>query len=212
MKKQTNKKAIFILILIFSLSAISDCKFKEKKQEEKEKYEKFDDSYKDNEYINHKLNFKMTFDDDWAITNRYEQFNNYQKSYAKYFSSVIGEVLFIGYNNDKKMGVRVTCEVLNMSNEEYLDNINSSMTEYLSKYQMKFLKNEEVLLKSVKVRHVVTYVEINFNNKFIFDSILFKLDKNNIKIDVWIDEISYDNEKDYIMSIYDNIYIMDEVK
>ncbi|MBN2544187.1 MAG: hypothetical protein JXB50_00220, partial [Spirochaetes bacterium] len=89
--------------------------------------------------------------------------------------------------------------------------INSSMTEYLSKYQMKFLKNEEVLLKSVKVRHVVTYVEINFNNKFIFDSILFKLDKNNIKIDVWIDEISYDNEKDYIMSIYDKIYIMDEV-
>src|SRR4030042_5155635 len=140
MKKHINKTAIVRLFFIISLLIISGCKVQGKKQEEKEKYDRFDDSYKDNEYINQKLNFKITFDDGWSITTRYEQFNSFQKSYAKYFSSIIGEVLFVGYNNDKKMGIRATCEILNLTNEEYMNSINSSLAEYTSKYQLKFLK------------------------------------------------------------------------
>src|SRR4030042_6589169 len=139
MKKHINKTAIIKLFFIFSLLIISGCK-SQGKIEEKEKYDRFDDSYKDNEYINQKLNFKITFDDGWSITTRYEQFNSFQKSYAKYFSSMIGEVLFVGYNNDKKMGIRATCEILNLTNEEYMNSINSSLAEYTSKYQLKFLK------------------------------------------------------------------------
>lgn len=200
------KKFKFIIfIFVFLLNCIS----LQKLEEEKNLYDRFNDIYKESVYTNNSLKFKIFFDNNWQITAKFEQFNKFQKTYTKYFSSQFGEVLFIGYNKEKNLGIRATCETLNMTNEDYFNLILSSMPEYNYKYKLKIVENQDILLKQIKVKHVIIKFQINSNNIFIFDIILFKLDKNNIRIDIWTHEKNYEKEKDYIYSIYNSISLLE---
>lgn len=198
-------KSLFLIVILF----LSNCISKEKLLEEKMKFDRFTDNFFDNVYTNEIIKFKMTFDQEWSIVAKSEQFNKLQKNYAEYFSSQYGEVLFIGHNDEKKMGIRATCETVNLTNEEYFNAISNSMADYFYKYNLKIEKNEDILLKNIKVKHIVIKARINQNNIFIFDTILFKINRYNVRIDVWLNEKEYENQKNYILSLYNSISIIE---
>lgn len=199
---------IFIFLLI-SISFIS-CKTKAEKTKELEQIKKicnkYEDEYTDYKYLNKKLGLTMEFNSDWVINTDYENFDDFQKKYAIYFSSDISEVLFVGYNNEKKIGIRCTCEELGLTNEKYFELIKISTKEEIQKYKIVFTEeNEEAIFKNIKGLLAVFETTINSNNIFVFNTFIFSKDGFNYKIDIWIEKDLYEIEKSYINTVLDTI-------
>ena len=142
--------------------------------EEENKYDRYEDVYENYKYKNKNLGLTLEFDENWIIIPEFENFDDLQKKYAKYFSSIKGEVLFVGYNDKRKIGIRCTCEKLGMDNSKYLEKIKSVAKSEINDYQIKFLTEEEINLKNTTGTNLILETTINKNNIFIFNSIFLK--------------------------------------
>ena len=169
-----------------------------------DKYDRFDDQYNNFKYINNSLRLTVEFDGDWLIIPKYSNFNDFQKMYSKYFSSDYSEVLFIGFNDVKKIGARCTCESLGLKDEEYYENLNFLFTK-LKDYKITVIENKEISLPNIKGIHLILETYLNDNNIFIFDSIIFSDKSYNFKFDMWTEKEEYENKKDYILNIFKTI-------
>ncbi len=171
-------------------------------------YDKYEDVYQKYKYINKKLNFTMEFDADWIIITQYQNFDDFQKKFARYFSTAYSELLFIGFNDKKDIGLRATVETLGLSNKKYAEKIKSANQMDSSNYKITILNDQKINLKNVQAYSLVFETAINPKNSFVFDSIIFRDHKNNFRIDMWTDKKNYDAVKDYIFSIYQTIDII----
>ena len=169
-----------------------------------DKYDRFDDQYNNFKYINNSLRLTVEFDGDWLIIPKYSNFNDFQKMYSKYFSSDYSEVLFIGFNDVKKIGARCTCESLGLKDEEYYENLNFLFTK-LKDYKITVIENKEISLPNIKGIHLILETYLNDNNIFIFDSIIFSDKSYNFKFDMWTEKEEYENKKDYILNVFKTI-------
>ena len=196
----------FIFILLY----ITSCKTQSQKKKELEELikncNKYTDEYTDFIYFNKKLGLTLEFNSDWVINTNYENFDDFQKKYASYFSSKTGEVLFVGFNNEKKIGIRATCEELGLTNEKYYEFIKKTTAEEITNYKIVFKEeNEEAIFKNIKAFSAIFEATINPNNIFIFYTVIFNKDNFNYKIDIWIKNELYETEKNYIDSIINSI-------
>lgn len=207
------KKITFSLLWLFLLATLmvfSGCKTTGKlpgnKEEDVTIYDKYSDYVKDNKYVNTDLGLIIPFDNEWLIKARYEDFDDFQKKYAKYFSSEKGEVLFIGYNESKQLGIRATCEKVNLSNEEYLMKIKSIHNEMKMPYLIKeMLDGQPSVLTNIEVlRYIIIFV-LNKDNKFSMDSIIFRDNEYNYKIDIWASKPKYDKSIKYINLLFHDV-------
>lgn len=201
------KKILFISIIFFLCIC---CKTKAEKEKElnqtKKICNKYEDQYQDFKYINNKLGLTLEFNSDWIINTQYEDFDDFQKKYAKYFASELSEVLFVGYNNEKKIGIRGTCESLGLTNEEYFEVIKTTTEKEIKNYKIKFIEeNDEAIFKNIKAFSTIFETTINPNNIFVFTSVLLNKNDINYKIDIWIKKDFYEIEKNYIYSVLDTI-------
>ena len=216
------KKVLFafkISILIILLTLTQNCKTREEAikelEEENIKYNRFNDDYINYRYINYDLGLTLAFDGNWIINARFKDFDNFQKTFARYFYSELGEVLFVGYNEEKKIGIRCTCEKLEFDNAEYLERVKKISNEDIEKYKIKFIKDEdeekkEIALKNLLVLQSIFETTINENNIFKFNSVIFKKDSYNFKVDIWTYKDNYELEEKFIASVLDTIDFMSE--
>lgn len=199
---------VFLLFII--LLSFYSCKTKAEKTKELEEIRKicnkYQDEFKNFIYLNKKLGLKLEFNEDWIINTDYENFDDFQKKYARYFASELSEVLFVGFNNEKKIGIRATCEELGLTNEKYYEFIKKITSNEIQNYKINFIEeNEEKIFKNIKALFTIFETTINPNNIFIFNSVIFNKDGFNYKIDIWINKELYEIEKNYIISIIDTI-------
>jgi hypothetical protein len=166
---------------------------------------KFEDSYKDFIYFNSTIGMLLEFDGNWQIDVKYDRFSEFSKTYAGSFNSNNGEVIFVGRNTQKKIGVRCTAENLDMEISEYFDKLKSQAQSDVNSYNIQFEKSESATWKNLSGTHVIMTSVINKWNKFTFDSMLFSGNGYIIKIDFWIDSNRYEENRDYIQSLYNTI-------
>lgn len=169
----------------------------------------FRDTYEKNAYDNQVLKLLIPFDENWLIKYRYIHFDKFERDYADYFNTDKSEVLFIGYNETIKAGVRCTVAAEAMKNDKYFEKIKSQDYERVNKYKGNFTKNEAVYLENLEGYHTILDITINPQNKYIFDTMYFKSDIYNYRLDFWISKDSYEKEKDYFYKIYNSIVLVD---
>lgn len=199
---------LFLFLQIFLL--IICCKTKEEKTKQLEEIKKicnkYEDEYKNYKYINNKLGLTLDFSGDWVINTSYDDFDDFQKKYAEYFSSEFGEVLFVGFNKEKKLGVRCTCEELGLTNIKYLEIIKSITKNEITDYKITFFEEvEEETFKNIIAATLLFETIINSNNIFIFNSTVFYKDGFNYKIDLWTKKENFEMEQNYMTSIINTI-------
>jgi len=201
----------FTFLLLF-LSVFS-CKTDSANTSENEAiYDKYDDEFTNFEYNNKKLGIKIIFDKEWVITTQFKDFSENQKKYAKYFSSTNSEVLFIGYNDEKKIGVKLTNESLSLKNSEYFSKIKSTNSQDIYKYKTKFISENIIFLKNLQATNFLMETTFNPNNIFTFEGFLFKNEKDNFRLDFWTTKSNYESVKEYIKSICQTIDFPEGVK
>lgn len=192
----------FSLILLFNCKNSNDI---EKFLKEKDIHNKYPDSYSNNRYINEYLSMSIEFNSLWKIITSYDKLDEYQRKLFDYFNSSIGEVLFIGYNETNKIVVRCIVENLNYSNSEYKTIIKESNATEFGTYKVQFIKEEEIILPNISAFNMVYKIEINIHNVFIYNTLLFKKDSYNIRLDFWCKETKYEDNYNEIMEIFRSI-------
>jgi len=175
-------------------------------------YDKYEDDFQNGEYINKKFGIKILFDKNWAITSQYKDFSENQKLYARYFASTTSEVLFVGFNDDKKIGVKLTIEMLELKNRKYFDKIKENNAIDISQYKIKFLSDEDIFLRNLQTTNFVYETTINANNIFIFEVFLFKNNRDNFRFDFWTTKDNYTLVKKYIRDICETIDFPEGIK
>lgn len=199
------KNLIFFLLILIVFGCKSREEIIQDLLDEKNKYDRFEDKYEDFTYKNKILGLKVDFLSDWFIIPYYENFDGLQKKYARYIASEYGEVIFVGYNEEKKIGIRCVAEKLGLDNKKYLENLKTLSTKQITDYKIKFISEEEVVLKNIKALRTVFETVLNNNNKFIFDSIIFKYQDFNFKLDLWIKKSLYEENEYAIQNVYDSV-------
>jgi hypothetical protein len=169
------------------------------------KYEKYEDSYKNNVYTNHDIGLNIQFNKEWVIVQKYVYFDDFQKKFARFFYSDKSEVLFIGYDDNQKTGLRCTVENIDITNEQYLEKLKKLLKNDIETYNIAFIKEEEVVLKNIKGIHLIYESFLNSNNHFVFDSLIFKYQDYHFKMDFWLDNEEHPKQKEKIMDIYQSI-------
>ncbi|HOJ64528.1 MAG TPA: hypothetical protein PLE45_08915 [Spirochaetota bacterium] len=172
---------------------------------EKDIHNKYSDSYENNRYINSALNMEIDFTPLWKIIVNYENLDEYQKKLFDYFDSSIGEVIFVGYNESKKIGVRCIVENLGYSNLEYKNLIKENNAIEFKTYKVNFTKEEEIILPNISGINMVYSVEINPHNVFIYNTLLFKKESFNIRLDFWCKDKKYQEAENEIKEIFNSI-------
>jgi hypothetical protein len=205
-----NLNLLFILIVfIISCKTNSTQKTIDKFILNKDDYNKFDDRYSKYKYINKSLNMTMDFDSEWIIITDYQNFDDFQKKFARYFSTAYSEVLFLGFNDKKNIGLRATVEILGLSNKDYVDKIKATNILDQNNYNITIINDKEINLKNIQAYSLIYEIKLNENNYFIFDTIIFKDNKNNFRIDIWVNKKNYEKQKDYIQSLFQTIDIIE---
>ncbi len=198
-----------IIIAFFAVFALVSCKTTSSSLSElldKHKdFDKYADSYENFVYYNDGLNFKIDFDGNWRITTSSIDFNEMQKKFAEYVLTERSELLFIGENDKNKLGVRCLAEVLGLPIEEYAKNVKSDNDDKNRKYKIKYLEEKKITFDKFEAFHIVYEAEINANNIFVFDSILFKNFNNNFRLEFWTSKANYDSQKEFILSVMRSI-------
>lgn len=196
------KKMTFFFIFLSVLTCKSNLA---KLTEIEENYDKYQDQFNNFEYFNKKLHIKILFDRDWIIKTQFKDFSDNEKKFAKYFSSLESEVLFIGYNDSKKIGVKLVKENLGIKNSEYLDKIKSVNSQDTRDYKISFVSEKNINLRNLQTTNVVLEASLNSANNFTFDVFLFKNEKDNFRLDFWIKSSNYDSVKEYVKTICQTI-------
>lgn len=196
---------VFLIILIFIITCKSTNTIDKISSQEKINNDKYQDFYKNNIYKNTLMKISIDFDDDWVVKTLYKDFDKFEKDFSDYFNTADNEVLFIGYNNKKSLGVRFVVEKLSLSIDDYYTKINESNLNDTSKYQIEILKNEKIMMKNFEGYYFNMMTTINKNNIFIFDSLLFKNGEFDYRIDFWIKKDNYTTHKQYIKDIMQSI-------
>jgi hypothetical protein len=196
------KNSVILILLLLLASCKSDPKKIEKIIEEKIDFDKYDDYYKNFEYTNKKLGLKITFDSEWSVLTQFKDFESFQKKYVRYVTTEKSEVLFIGSNDKKKIGVRCYCETGGLSNENFLKNMKELNLKEVDTYKITVKKEEKVTLKNFEGINYVIQTKINKTNIFVFDTIVFKNNDFNYRLDFWCSSTNYDLYKDYIFNLY----------
>lgn len=168
-------------------------------------HNKFPDSYINNRYINNSLKMNINFNSLWKILISYDKLDEYQKKLFDYFNSSLSEALFIGYNDSLKLGVRCIVENIGYTNTEYRDIIKQNNAQEFSNYKVKFLKEEEIVLPNISGINLIYKIEINIHNVFIYNTLLFKKEKSNIRLDFWCKESKYEKCSNEISEIFNSI-------
>lgn len=197
----------FFKIIIFSMLILSCRSFDNSlNNPNKIKYDKFNDKIIDSHYYNEALDLHIFFDSDWNLKIYYKYFDKFEKKYASLIGSEYGEVLFIGQNNRRKLGIRAVCETLGLSNIEYFESLKEQAKSQFNNYEIKFIQEENVTFTNYEGYHIIMEATISENNIFVYDSVIFKKGLNNIKIDIWSEKNNYDNNdnKNYIFNIYNS--------
>jgi hypothetical protein len=204
-----NIKFLLLFLLLLSSCKTTDNDSIKKVFSNKNNFDKFEDNFDKNKYINKTLKFSMDFDADWIIMTNYQNFDNLQKKFARYFSSEYSEVLFVGFNDKKKIGLRATVESLGLENTKYVEKLKLVNTADFTNYAIKILNDKEVTLTNIQAYSLIYEMTLNAKNIFTFDSIIFKNQNNNFRIDMWILKNDYENQKQYILSLFQTIDIID---
>ncbi len=198
------KIIFFYLIILLTLSCKNNGNI-DKFIIEKNIHNKFVDSYSNNIYKNDSLKMTIEFNSLWKIIVSYDKLDEYQKKLFDYFNSSINEVLFVGYNESLKIGVRCIAEELGYSNNEYKTLIKENNAQEFGTYKVKFLKEEEIILQNISGINLVYRIEINIHNVFIYNTLLFKKDKLNLRLDFWCKDSKYEGNEKEILEIFNSI-------
>ncbi|HNZ25779.1 MAG TPA: hypothetical protein PLG34_03380 [Spirochaetota bacterium] len=199
------KKIRIFFLFIILISCQSKSIIDEYSVKEAKNYGKYVDTYDKYIYNNETIAFSVEFDYNWEIKVNYDKFNDFEKKYADYITTDYGEVLFIGYNDLKKIGVRCVSEDLNISNEQYLKDFKNSLSRETVSYKIEVVSEKKVDFKNYTALNFVYTAKISRNNLFYFDSILFRNGKYNIKLDFWTNKDYLETNKEEILKIYDSL-------
>ncbi|MCG8569210.1 MAG: hypothetical protein MJB14_03645 [Spirochaetes bacterium] len=204
-----NYKTGFVLLIISCLSLIFPSCLSNKTDVEDSNLRDtlFPDRFEKGEYFNEVLNFRIQFSNDWQLKIDSSQFTASEKEYAEYFKSVEGEVLFIGYHDDEKIGVRSTCELVQADYETHFKNLQKITSNITKKYQVKFKQSDLVTFTTFEAYQVIFDLVINENNQYTFDSLYFKNNSYLIKLEFWMEKDLYENKVDFLKSIKNSISI-----
>ncbi len=197
-----------VLLIIFILDCKSDS---EKVVETISSGNNFPDEYKDNTYTNHFLNLSMFFDIDWVLKTDYIHFDSFEKEYADSFNSKNSELLFAGYNESIKAGVRATIDKSNLAGDVYFEKLKNAGSSLIYRFKPEYKKNEFIYLDNFMAYQTLMKVTLNNNNIYIFDSIFFTISTYTIRLDFWIQEQDYEENSNYFYKTYNSIlFIFDE--
>lgn len=198
---------ILFLILPFSCSTFSGSFVN--RQRDLKNFDKYTDIIDEFIYYNISLKFKLEFDGDWHIKNEYKHFDRFQKKYASFFVSEESEVLFIGFNEVKKIGIKATAEKSTLSPKDYFEELRSVSGSVLMQYKPVFIKTDDLTLQNIGTYHAEYEVTLN-NSSFTFFTILFKKDNFIIKLDIWSDKEKFADNSVYIDTILQSIDTLDD--
>ena len=168
-------------------------------------YDRFQDGYSDFTYENSYIGFRIEFDGGWTILTQYSNFDGFQKNYAEIFYTELSEVLFIGYHSEKKIGVRATNERLSIPSEQYIKNVKQQNAGEISKYKIEFVEEKKIEFDKFEAINLIYNIAINHINVFIFDTIVFKNFENNLKLEFWVENSEYEENKEYFNQIFNSI-------
>lgn len=197
----------FLIVLLFSCSTFNMGIFE--KQRDQKSFDKYKDVYKDYIYNNIILKFKLEFDSDWHIKNEYRHFDRFQKKYASFFISEESEVLFIGFNEDKKIGIKATAERTSLSPQEYFAQLRNLTGAVISQYKPSFNQIAELTLKNIGTFHAEYEISLQ-NIVFKFRTIIFRKENHVIKIDIWSEKSKFESDSLYIDNILQSVDVLDE--
>ena len=88
--------------------------------------DRYEDTVVDNVYKNSDLKLTISFNEKWTLKNQYRHFDNFEKMFVNQYNSETSEVLFIGYNDEDKCGVRCFVSELGMKNQDYFEKLPDS--------------------------------------------------------------------------------------
>lgn len=159
----------------------------------------------DNVYKNSVLDFSIPFNEKWTLKNQYRHFDNFEKMFVDQFNSESSEVLFIGYNDEDKCGVRCFVSELGMKNQDYFEKLKSQESVTLGKYKIEYLTTEDLELKNFECYHTVMELTLNANNIFVYDSIFFKDTLYNFRLDFWCTKSIYEVQKEVFNNFFNSI-------
>lgn len=156
----------------------------------------------DNIYKNSDLNLSIPFNEKWTLKTQYRHFDGFEKMFVDQFNSESSEVLFIGYNDEDKCGVRCFVSELGMKNQDYFEKLKAQESVTLGKYKIDYSVAEDLELRNFECYHTVLELTLNANNIFIYDSIFFKDAIYNFRLDFWCTKENYKVQKE----VFDNFF------
>lgn len=196
-----------LLLLFFSCTSMN--KGILKKQRDNKAFDKYEDVYDEFVYYNIDLKFKLEFDSDWRIKHEYRHFDRFQKKYASFILSDESEVLFIGFNEEKKIGIKATAEKSSLAPPDYFGELRNLTGQILHTYNPNFMNVTELTLKNIGTFHAEYEIKIQ-NNVFRFRTIIFRKESHIIKIDIWTEKNNFTFNTLYIDNILQSVDVLDE--
>jgi hypothetical protein len=146
----------------------------------------------DHTYENKSLGFALTFAGNWEITTNPKEMNAAGKKVARDLQSSGGELLFTGFSVEGTQGTRGIVENLNLSDEDYLKEIQKSNSASIEKDlgSISFQAGDRLVLKWQYVYAGLSYVEF-----------LFKSGTYNVRIAFWTKPELYER----FLPVYEDI-------
>lgn len=164
----------------------------------------------DNVYKNSDLKLTISFNEKWTLKNQYRHFDNFEKMFVNQYNSENSEVLFIGYNDEDKCGVRCFVSELGMKNQDYFEKLKAQESVTLGKYKTDCFLTEDLALKNFECYHTVMELTLNANNVFVYDSIFFKDTLYNFRLDFWCTKSDYEVQKEVFNNFFNNVELNPE--
>lgn len=194
-----------LLLITMLLLSLSSCKGRgdilgtvDRKEPQ---YDKYEDSYENYLYRNEFFKLEIGFDSLWRVKSLYRHFDTAEKRLAQFVASDEAELLFIGTNDDKQLGVRATTEKIALSPEEYFKEFKKQYAIIATEYNMQYKKEETITLTNVEGYNVIYEVKINAANSFTYNCFIFKTKDYIIRIDFWTRAELYEEREEYIKNI-----------
>lgn len=201
---------LFTLLLLLTLVSCKGQGDILKSVEEMElNYDKYVDSYENYLYRNEVLKLEIGFDSLWSMKTLYRHFDKQEKRYAEFVAGEESELLFLGVNDEKKLGLRAVCERIALSPEEYFNEFKKQYSTIETEYNISYSTTEMVTLTNIEGYKAVYDVKINANNSFTYSTLIFKTKGFIVRLDFWTKKESYEEHEEYIENILKLIDIVE---
>ena len=109
----------------------------------------------------------MFFDNDWSLKTDYIHFDSFEKEYADSFNTKDSELLFAGYNETLKSGVRATIDKSNLTGDVYFEKLKNAGSSLVSRFKPEYIKTEFIYLDNFMAYQTIMKVTLNNNNIYI---------------------------------------------